>query len=119
MTDLPDLLYMRARFYMPSVGRFINQDPIGLAGGMNMYGYVGGNPINRTDPSGLKIDWGCYMACIGAFFTFALPAQCGWCVKIPPPAGLKLCAICASAVAIETAIACKYQCNNKTKGCRR
>jgi RHS repeat-associated protein len=59
MTDLPDLLYMRARFYMPSVGRFINQDPIGLAGGMNMYGYVGGNPINRIDPKGLSPNGSC------------------------------------------------------------
>ncbi len=57
MTDLPDLLYMRARYYMPSLGRFINKDPIGLAGGMNMYGYVGGNPVNSIDPSGLK-EWG-------------------------------------------------------------
>lgn len=53
MTDTPDLLYMRARYYMPSVGRFINKDPIGLRGGMNLYGYVGGNPIGRIDPTGL------------------------------------------------------------------
>ena len=52
-TDAPDLLYMRARYYMPSVGRFINKDPIGLSGGMNMYGYVGGNPVRYIDPKGL------------------------------------------------------------------
>ncbi|MDD4909797.1 MAG: cysteine peptidase family C39 domain-containing protein [Candidatus Omnitrophica bacterium] len=57
MTDTPDLLYMKARYYMPSVGRFISKDPIGLAGGMNMYGYVGGNPINLIDPWGLR-RWG-------------------------------------------------------------
>ena len=45
-TDAPDLLYMRARYYSPSIGRFINKDPIGLTGGMNLYGYVGGNPIS-------------------------------------------------------------------------
>ena len=52
-TDADDLLYMRARYYKPSVGRFINKDPIGLAGGMNLYNYVGGNPIGRIDPMGL------------------------------------------------------------------
>lgn len=53
MTDTNDLLYMRARYYQPSTGRFINKDPIGLAGGMNLYGYVGGNPVNWIDPIGL------------------------------------------------------------------
>lgn len=53
-TDLPDLLYMRARYYSPSVGRFINKDPIGLAGGMNLYAYVGNNPLSWIDPGGLR-----------------------------------------------------------------
>jgi RHS repeat-associated protein len=46
------LLYMRARYYAPNIGRFINQDPIGLAGGLNMYAYVGNNPVSWVDPSG-------------------------------------------------------------------
>jgi len=45
---------MRACYYSPSLGRFINKDPIGLAGGMNLYGYVGGNPVNWIDPNGLS-----------------------------------------------------------------
>lgn len=49
----PDLLYYRARFYSPSIGRFVQADPIGYGDGMNMYGYVGGDPVNFTDPSGL------------------------------------------------------------------
>jgi RHS repeat-associated protein len=50
------LLYMRARYYAPNIGRFINQDPIGLAGGLNLYAYVGNNPANSIDPSGLS-EW--------------------------------------------------------------
>lgn len=54
MTDAGDLLYMRARYYAPSIGRFINKDPIGFAGGMNLYGYVGNNPTTNIDPLGLQ-----------------------------------------------------------------
>jgi RHS repeat-associated protein len=48
------LYYYKARFYDPSLRRFLNPDPIGYADGLNMYGYVGGDPVNGTDPSGLS-----------------------------------------------------------------
>jgi RHS repeat-associated protein len=48
------LLLMGARFYSPTLGRFINRDPIGESGGVNLYAYVANNPINRTDPLGLQ-----------------------------------------------------------------
>ncbi|HHT9137502.1 MAG TPA: RHS repeat-associated core domain-containing protein [Candidatus Wunengus sp. YC60] len=53
MDDKNGLLYMRARYYSPDVGRFITKDPIGFAGGVNLYEYVGNNPIVLIDPKGL------------------------------------------------------------------
>ncbi|MEI7935188.1 MAG: RHS repeat-associated core domain-containing protein [Verrucomicrobiota bacterium] len=53
MTDLNGLLYMRARYYDPTTCRFLNTDPIGLAGGMNSYVYAVGNPVSFADPTGL------------------------------------------------------------------
>jgi RHS repeat-associated protein len=49
--------YYRARYYDPSVGQFISQDPIGFsAGDANLYRYVGNSPTNRIDPSGLQME---------------------------------------------------------------
>jgi len=47
------LEYRRNRYYDPQQGRFTQEDPIGLAGGMNLYGFAGGDPVNFSDPFGL------------------------------------------------------------------
>ena len=47
------LVYMRTRYYAPGLGRFVCRDPIGFAGGINLYAYCDGDPINYWDPSGL------------------------------------------------------------------
>jgi RHS repeat-associated protein len=44
--------YFRARYYDPGERRFTQEDPLGFAGGHNLFAYVGGNVLEATDPSG-------------------------------------------------------------------
>ncbi len=47
------LFYMQNRFYDSATGRFLQRDPAGFSGGINLYAYVAGNPATHSDPSGL------------------------------------------------------------------
>jgi RHS repeat-associated protein len=51
--DGSGLEYMRNRVYDPKSGRFTQEDPIGLAGGLNLYGFANGDPLTFSDPFGL------------------------------------------------------------------
>ena len=51
-----DIYDYKARNYNARLGRFVQTDPIGYGDGTNMYGYVGGDPVNFTDPTGLARD---------------------------------------------------------------
>ena len=51
------LYYCRARFYTPQQGRWLQPDPIGQAGGLNIYTYCGNDPVDGIDPNGLTLIW--------------------------------------------------------------
>ena len=51
-----DVYYMRNRWYEPRTGRFLSEDRIGLAGGINQFTFAGGNAISGADPTGLIMD---------------------------------------------------------------
>jgi RHS repeat-associated protein len=53
--SLTGLMYYRARFYDPQLGRFISEDPVRFSGGSNWYAYVNNNPVNFSDPTGLWV----------------------------------------------------------------
>jgi RHS repeat-associated protein len=60
--EADNLVFLRARYYDPKVGRFISRDPIGYSDSINIYQYCSNNPINYTDPYGLGwredfVDW--------------------------------------------------------------
>jgi RHS repeat-associated protein len=52
--DFGDLYYYRARYYSANESRFGAEDPIGIEGGINLYAFVGADPISKADPDGLR-----------------------------------------------------------------
>ncbi len=52
--DSTGLYFLRARYLSPGLGRFISEDPQGFGGGVNVYAYAGNDPIDFTDPFGLR-----------------------------------------------------------------
>ena len=64
--DSTGLYYYGARYYIPWLGRWLKPDPAGAVDGMNLYAFVGGNPITRADNNG---NWMYVPAIIGALTT--------------------------------------------------
>ena len=80
------LFYNMARYFDASGGRYSQSDPIGLAGGINSYAYVGSDPVSEVDPSGL-LKWSGTVFSLGSpvlksatLDTYTLSSECvnGW-----------------------------------------
>jgi RHS repeat-associated protein len=63
MRDATGQMYKRNRYYDPATGQFTQQDPIGLVGGLNTYGFGNGDPVSYSDPYGLATETGCPPIC--------------------------------------------------------
>jgi RHS repeat-associated protein len=62
------LYYFRTRYYDPRIGRFLRKDPVGLIAGVNLYAFVGNNPVNRFDPWGLFPLTDCVKGILAPYF---------------------------------------------------
>ena len=70
-----DMHYNYFRDYKPEIGRYVEADPIGLLGGVNLYAYVGSNPLNYYD------SWGLYGSDVHYDLTYKLARQAGYSMK--------------------------------------
>ena len=96
---LSDLYYNRYRDYDPTIGRYIQADPIGLEGGVNPYSYAMNNPLRYTDPTGENT-----VAVRGAV---GVGRAAGWGLSLWCRNNIALCMKTIGPAAIRVANACK------------
>jgi RHS repeat-associated protein len=68
--EFPQASYYRARYYDPSAGRFLSEDPLRFDAGINFYRYVKNNSTNLADPYGLKVSKCCRNTQVNAVVDF-------------------------------------------------
>jgi RHS repeat-associated protein len=93
----PSGLYLTLyRAYDPTLGRWINRDPIAENGGLNLYDYVGNNPVFWIDPYGL-VRWGQFLRGLG-FFAGGMAGALGSMALAVPSGGLSAITAVSSAM---------------------
>jgi RHS repeat-associated protein len=78
------LVYCQKRYYDPNVGRWTSRDPTGLDGGVNVYSYCDGDPVQGADPSGLDPQAFYSLMGIGPRHAIVAGDTTGWAMPLTP-----------------------------------
>jgi RHS repeat-associated protein len=105
------------RAYDPTYGRWLNRDPIGESGGLNLYAYVNGNSVNATDRTGLAVNFPmCVTACFASAYEIcyrwpgATRALCAFCLLLPEPFGAACLVRCEASPVLNCVAALSIAC---------
>ena len=107
----------RARVYSPMLGRFLQPDPIGTQGGVNLYAYASNDPLNATDVFGLDcVSSGGTTSCSTNAYLVSFPTLRGWQDFTSSSTNYHFYSTPANAGSANTAVVQQYLVNNPTPG---